>query len=67
MRGRINILSPAPILHDPPALLGDLRLALSRCPELADYPARLAATLETDEWAVQQCLEALRVEGEVLF
>lgn len=60
------MLSPAPILHDPPALLGDLRLALSLRPELADYPRRLAAHLEADELAVRGCLEALRVEGEVL-
>ncbi len=61
------MLSPIPIVHDTPALLGDLRLALSLSPELADYPRRLAEHLEADEQDVRGCLEALRDElGEVL-
>lgn len=60
------MLAPTSIVHDPPALLGDLRLALSLRPELADYPRRLAEHLEADEYTVRECLEALRVEGRVL-
>ncbi len=60
------MLAPAPILHDTPSLLGDVRLALSLHPGLAVYPWRLAAHLEADEAAVRACLEALTVEGEVL-
>lgn len=60
------MLAPAPILHDPPALLGDVRQALSLRPELVDYPARLAKHLEAEEQAVRECLVALRIEDEVL-
>jgi hypothetical protein len=60
-------LSPAPIVHDPPALLGDVRQALSLRPDLADYPRRLAEHLEVDEQAVRECLAVLRVDGEVRF
>jgi hypothetical protein len=35
---------------------------LSLHPELADYPARLAAELEADENVVWACLEALELE-----
>lgn len=52
---------------DRPALLGDLRLALSLRPELEYYPRRLAEHLEADEQDVRGCLEALRDgSGEVL-
>ena len=58
------MLSPDPIVHDPPALLGDLRLALSLRPELEDHPRRLAEHLEADEQAVRECLDNLQdVEG----
>jgi len=57
------MLAPAPIVHDPPSLLGDVRQALSLQPILADFPARLAKQLEADECAVRTCLEALYVEG----
>lgn len=58
---------PLRIVHDPPALLGDLRLVLSLRPELAGYPRRLAEYLEADEQAVRECLEPLRDErGEIL-
>jgi hypothetical protein len=66
MRGRINVLAPKKIVHDPPGLLGDLRLALSLRPELADQPHRLAEHLEADECEVRACLEILTVQGEVL-
>ena len=59
-------LSPANIVHDPSALLGDLRLALSLRPELADFPRSFAEHLEADERDVRECLDALRVEDEVL-
>jgi hypothetical protein len=58
-----TMLAPTPIVHDPPTLLGDVRLALSLRPTLADFPARLAEHLEADERAVMACLEALYVEG----
>jgi hypothetical protein len=52
---------------DPPILLGDLRLALSLQPGLADYPRRLAAYIEAEEQDVRACLESIRDErGEVL-
>jgi len=35
-------------------------------PELTRYPERLAMELEAEEPGVVSCLEALRVEGEVL-
>ena len=63
------MLAPVPIVHDDPTLLlGDLRLALSLRPELADPSKlrRLAEHLQADERAVQACLEALTVEGEAL-
>ncbi len=60
------MLAPTPIVHDPPSLLGDVRQALSLCPDLADHPRRLAEYLWVEEQAVRVCLEALRVEGEVL-
>jgi len=50
--------------HDPPALLGDLRLALSLRPQLADHPRRLASHLKAEEQDVRQCLEAIRDERE---
>jgi len=61
-------LSPTHSISEPnpPALLGDLRLALSLRPELADFPRSLAEYLEADEQDVRECLDALRVEGEVL-
>ncbi len=50
-----------------PALLGDLRLALSLRPELADHPRRLATHLEAEEQSVLELLDALRDgAGEVL-
>jgi hypothetical protein len=54
--------------HDPPALLGDLRLALSLRPQFADHPRRrLAAHLGAEEQDVLECLESIRDErGEVL-
>jgi hypothetical protein len=62
-----KMLAPAPITHDPSALLGDLRLALSLRPQLAHYPRRLSAYLEADEQDVRECLETIRDErGEVL-
>ena len=57
------MLAPVTILHDAPALLGDLRLALSLRPELADFPRRLAAYIEAEEQDVRQCLEVLHLEG----
>ncbi len=61
------MLSPTPIVHDPPTLLGDLRLALSLRPELADFPRPLAEHFEADEQDVRGCLEALRDgSGEAL-
>jgi hypothetical protein len=33
---------------------------------LADFPRSLAEYLEADEQDVRECLDALRVEGEVL-
>jgi hypothetical protein len=59
----------APSIPEPdlPALLGDVRLALSLRPELADYPRRLTEHLEAEEQDVRECLETLRDErGEVL-
>jgi hypothetical protein len=61
------MLAPAPIVHDPPSLLGDVHQALSLWPALADYPAGLAKHLEAEEQAVRTCLEALLDErGEAL-
>jgi hypothetical protein len=60
------MLAPTPIVHDPPSLLGDVRQALSLRPALTDFPARLAKHLKAEEWAVRACLEALKVEDEVL-
>lgn len=57
------MLAPTPIVHDPPALLGDVRQALSLRPALVDYPARLAEYLEADEQTIRTCLEALYLEG----
>ncbi len=52
---------------DPPALLGDIRLALSLRPEFGDYPRSLADHLEAEEQEVRGCLETIRDElGEVL-
>jgi hypothetical protein len=59
----IKMLAPTPIVHDPPALLGDVRQALSLRPALADFPARLAEHLEADERVVRECLEVLYLEG----
>jgi hypothetical protein len=59
----IKMLAPTPIVHDPPALLGDVRFALSLRPVLADFPARLAKYLEADDRAVRECLEVLYLEG----
>jgi hypothetical protein len=61
------LLAPSRILPDSPTvLLGDLRLAISLRPELAHHPRRLAEYLKVRELEVRMCLEALRVEGEVL-
>lgn len=60
------MLAPAPILHDPPALLGDLRLTLSLRPELEYRPRRLAEYLGAEEQAVQECLDALHSADEAL-
>jgi hypothetical protein len=60
------MLAPTPIVHDPPSLLGDVRQALSLRPELAAYPRRLVEHLEAEEQPVRECLDALRIEGEVL-
>ncbi len=61
------MLAPKTIVHDPPTLLGDIRLALSLRPSLADYPRRLSEILGTEEQAVWECLETIRDErGEVL-
>jgi hypothetical protein len=58
------MIAPNPVYtNDPPSLLGDVRLTLSHCPGLADYPRRLAKYLEAEEQAVQACLEVLYVEG----
>jgi hypothetical protein len=57
------MLAPTLIVHDPPALLGDVRQALSLHPALADYPARLAQYLDADEQDVWTCVEALYLEG----
>src|SRR4028119_710321 len=54
-----NMLAPAPILHDPPELLGDLRLALSLRPQLADYPRRRATYLEAGEQDAPAWLAAI--------
>jgi hypothetical protein len=66
MRERIKMLARTLIVHDPPYLLGDLRQALSLRPSLVDYPRRLAKQLKTDEHEILVCLEALRIEDEVL-
>jgi hypothetical protein len=61
------MLAPLRIVHDPPALLGDVRQAVSLRPALADFPARLAEHLEADEQAVRACLQTILDErGEVL-
>ena len=60
------MLAPTSIVHDPPSLLADVRQALSLRPELAAYPRRLADHLEAEEQTVQECLDALRIEGGVL-
>ena len=59
---------PAPLKRSipEPELLPDVRFLLSWHPELADYPEHVAAELKVEEQAVQACLEALEVEGEVL-
>jgi hypothetical protein len=64
MRERIGMLAPTLIVHDPSSLLGDVRLAVSLRPGLADYPRRLAEHLEADERAVVGCLETLRDADE---
>jgi len=58
----------APSIPEPdsPTLLGDVRRALSFYPEAVAHPRRLADHLGADERAVRECLEVLRVEGEVL-
>ena len=65
MPERIKMLAPTPIVHDPPTLLGDMRLVLSLRPTLAEFPARLAEHLEADERTVRACLEVLIIEDEV--
>ena len=60
------MLAPNPIVHDPPSLLGDVRLTLSLSPHLLDHPEVLAALLEADEHEIEAALEALLVEDEVL-
>ena len=60
------MLAPTPIVHDPPSLLGDVRLTLSLSLHLLDHPEALAALLEADEHDIEEALEALAVEGEVL-
>jgi len=57
------MLAPTPIVHDASTLLGDVRQALSLCPNLADFPARLADLLEADECVVRECLDALYLDG----
>jgi hypothetical protein len=57
------MLAPIPIVHDASTLLGDVRQALSLCPNLVDSPARLAELLEADECAVRECLDALYLDG----
>ena len=59
------MLAPNTIVHNPPSLLGDVRQALSLRPALADFPARLAECLETDESAVRECLRILYLEGHL--
>jgi hypothetical protein len=66
MRERIRMLAPTHIVYDPPALIGDLRQALSLRPSLVDYPQRLAKELKADEHEILVCLEALEIDGEVL-
>jgi hypothetical protein len=57
------MLAPIPILHNPAALLGDVRMVLNLRPALADFPVRLAEYLEADEPAVRECLDVLYLEG----
>jgi len=65
MPERIKMLAPAPIVHDPPSLLADVRQALSLQPALADFPARLAGKLQADQRTVRDCLEVLYLEGRL--
>lgn len=57
---------PYQSVHDSPVLLGDLRLALSPRPELADHPRRLAEHLKADEQDVRRCLDVLYLDDELL-
>jgi hypothetical protein len=67
MRGRIKMLAPTPILHDPAAcLLADVRALLNSRRELVEYPERLAALLGVDVFVVEAALEALTIDDEVL-
>ena len=63
---RTKMLASTPIVPEPSCLLADVRQALGACPDLVDYPKRLAALLGADEQDVVHVLEALTVEGEVL-
>ena len=60
------MLAPTPIVHDSVYLLGEVRVLLSLCPPIVDYPERIATLLGADEYDVRAVLEALKVEGEVL-
>jgi hypothetical protein len=61
------MLAPFPIVHDPPSLLGDVRLLLSSRPGLVDYPERLGALLGADARDVRGVLEVLEaLDAEVL-
>jgi hypothetical protein len=57
------MLAPIPIVHNPPDLLGDVRMVLSLRPTLADFPVRLAECLEADERTVRECLDTIFLEG----
>jgi hypothetical protein len=61
MRGRINMLSPTPIVHDPPSLLAVVRDLYSRRPEYFHH----------EPWELQHVLfslgytDGLAHEGEI--
>ena len=55
------------VYDEPPDLLADVRQALSTRPILVDHPERLAVLLGAGEQDITHVLEALTVEGEVLF
>ena len=59
-------LAPPQIVHADVCLLADVRMLLSRAPEVADCPERLAALLGAAEYDIRAVLEALEVEGQVL-